>query len=112
MRACHDLSEGGLALAVAEMCLAGRLGASIALERLQVEQTAELEIVELLFGESNGRLLIEVDPGDAAAVEQIFAGEPLTALGEVTAEQRLSITINGNAIVDLGVERLVQAWKG
>ena len=56
IRACHDLSEGGLAVAIAEMCIAGGLGAIV--ER-QFAEFSDLEPEAWLFAESNTRFLIE-----------------------------------------------------
>ncbi|HRW51024.1 MAG TPA: phosphoribosylformylglycinamidine synthase subunit PurL, partial [Caldilinea sp.] len=110
--ACHDLSEGGLAVALAEMCIAGRLGATVALDALADPAAAGFDVVALLFSESNGRLLVEVADDDAAAFEAHFGGEMLTRIGEVTAGPALAITLGGANVVDLHVQQLVKAWKG
>lgn len=110
VRACHDLSEGGLAVALAEMCLAGRLGATAEIGRLRDPELA-LTAQELLFSESNGRLLLEVRPEDAAALEAQLSSVPLIPLGLVTAEPTLTITDGGQPLVALSVEQLVNAWK-
>jgi phosphoribosylformylglycinamidine synthase II len=116
VRACHDLSEGGLAVALAEMCIAGRLGAAVALDALvdaaALEAAVEAAVVPLLFAESNGRLLVEVTSADAAAFETHFADIALTPIGTVTAGDRLAITIGGASIVEQPVAHLVRAWKG
>ena len=81
VRAAHDLSEGGLAVALAEMCIGGRLGAQVTLDallggqdneleagakvRMNVRPNAMLAVAEALFAESNGRLLAEVADTDA-----------------------------------------------
>ena len=62
--ACHDLSEGGLAVAAAEMCLAGRIGMTLNLD--------DDDTTLALFGESNGRFLAEVEPQNAVAFESCF----------------------------------------
>ena len=85
MRACHDLSEGGLAVAAAEMCLAGRLG-------LRLDLQAK-DALLALFGETNGCLLVEVRPSDTNAFENRMAGLPVIRLGQVTAEPFLTIHI-------------------
>ena len=115
-RACHDLSEGGLAVAAAEMCLAGRLGLTLALD-------ADDPIVAL-FSESNGRLLVEVRPDDCAAFEAYFSEKPgflkkpgffkkgfLTWIGTVTAEPQLSITNRAQPLIALPVAELLAAWS-
>ncbi len=107
VRACHDLSEGGLAAAAAEMCIGGRLGL-----RLQV---AAGETRRILFGEVNGCLLAEVRPEHEADFGACMAGLPCTRLGAVTAEPCLVIAVQppGERAsgVDLPVEALVKAWK-
>jgi len=101
VRACHDLSEGGLAVALAEMCIGGRLGCKINL--------AATDLITALFSESNGRLLVEVAPEQCAAFEACFAQKDLlTKLGEVTAERKL--IVNGDVLA-LTVDELVSAWQ-
>ena len=89
--ACHDLSEGGLAVAVAEMCLGGRLGARLDLGQMTAAAAGSGEWLAALFGESNGRLLLEVRPEAASDFVAALAGETCVLLGEVTATGRLSI---------------------
>jgi phosphoribosylformylglycinamidine synthase len=104
VQACHDLSEGGLALALAEMALGSRLGIDAELIH------DELSALSLLFSESNGRLVIEVTEQDAAQLEALLASVPLTRVGVVTEEPRLRIAINGTPQIDLPVDSLVSAW--
>jgi phosphoribosylformylglycinamidine synthase len=111
VRACHDLSEGGLAVALAEMCIAGRLGAQIDIGNWQLE-SERLSDGELLFSESNGRLLLEVAPADVRQVEAHFLGQRLVRLGEVTESPQLDIQFADRKLVDLPVTQLVTAWKG
>ena len=108
--ACHDLSEGGLAVALAEMALAGRLGAQIEIAPLRKQGAETTPVIDVLFSESNGRLLIEVAPGDAQAIETIFAGEPLVQIGAVTGTPHLIIADAQAILVDLTLEQLVAAW--
>lgn len=113
IRSAHDLSEGGLAVALAEMALAGRLGASVrlgALSRGRAE--GPLDAITALFSESNGRLLLEVEREHAAAVTAHFADVTLVPLGEVTAEQQLIIRNGDNRLITLPIPTLVNAWKG
>lgn len=98
VRACHDLSEGGLAVALAEMCLAGGLGAQVRLADVPCDPAlAALPVEEreqaLLFAESPSRFLVEVPPGQQSALEACFrtADVPLAAIGRVTEEDRLRI---------------------
>jgi phosphoribosylformylglycinamidine synthase len=106
VRSCHDLSEGGLAVALAEMALGGRLGIDADIG------SDGLSPLTLLYSESNGRLIIEVAPGDAAALEAQFAGVPLTRIGTVSDEPILKIRIDGSPQITLPVEDMVNAWVG
>ena len=119
IQSCHDLSEGGLAVALAEMCVAGRLGATIEIGPLTDARSPATPIVatqaalrlETLFSESNGRLLLEVTPDQAADCETFFAGQTLIRLGRVTEEGRLTVHNHHTPVIDLPVTALVNAWK-
>jgi phosphoribosylformylglycinamidine synthase len=102
VRACHDLSEGGLAVAVAEMCIGGRLGM-----RLTV---AEDDPITALFGETNGTLLAEVRPDDAARFEALLAGLPARRAGEVTATLTLEISWPSGRLA-ASLAPMVAAWS-
>ena len=99
---CHDLSEGGLAVAAAEMCIGGRLGLALTLP--------DGEPFVQLFSESNGRLLVEVAPTHVEAFVARFAGLPATRLGLVTDSGRLTISTRAESIVDVPVVELVKTW--
>jgi phosphoribosylformylglycinamidine synthase len=103
VRACHDLSEGGLAVAAAEMCIAGRLGLSLNLP--------DGEACRVLFGEMDGCLLVEVEPGQADAFEAILAGQSFRKLGNVTVECSFKVNAQGKILFDLPVTELISAWN-
>ncbi|MCU0499298.1 MAG: phosphoribosylformylglycinamidine synthase subunit PurL [Anaerolineae bacterium] len=98
--ACHDVSEGGLAVAIAEMAIGGRLGANLTL-------SSGDPVVEL-FSESTSRLIVEVAPEHATAFEALFTGLPLTAIGIVEREATLTI----GEQVRLPIAQLERAWRG
>ncbi len=117
VRACHDMSEGGLAVTAAEMAFAGNLGARVFLAQVphavevddesaaQLNQLAakmpddELHPLStypaatavLLFSESNTRFLCEVRPDNAEAFEQALAEVPCVLVGEVVDSGKLEI---------------------
>jgi phosphoribosylformylglycinamidine synthase subunit PurSL len=76
VESCHDLSEGGLAVAIAEMCIGGRLGVTI--DRLPHD-----DLATALFAESMGRLLVEVQPKHLPAFMRAMDDDVLR-LGEVS----------------------------
>ncbi len=85
IRSCHDLSEGGFAVALAEMALAGGLGADVSVDGIPHDQDAGHPVV-LLFSESPTRFLIEVRAECVNAVRSLFAGLPHGEVGKVTPE--------------------------
>ena len=110
---CHDLSEGGLAAALAEMAFAGGIGAIVKFDALPGNTSAANQPLIALFSESNTRFLLEVAPEHTAAFEQQLRGIPLTAIGTTTAEPRLVIEIAGPAqrVIDASLEELKAVWQ-
>jgi phosphoribosylformylglycinamidine synthase len=130
VRACHDPSEGGLAVALAEMCLAGGLGATITLEHVPRDAEAATHDAALLFSESPSRFLLEVRPDHLAPLERLFEAEglPLGRLGTVVAtagdpharpqassqSQPPRLTVRGtgpSTLIDAPVPALKDAWQ-
>ena len=110
VRSCHDLSEGGLAVALAEMCLGGRLGAAVDIGAANESHLTHPYVP--LFSESNGRLLLEVTPADRATFEDIMSDIPLALIGTVTDSQMISVAIDRQPIFDLSLDEILSAWKG
>ncbi len=111
LRACHDLSEGGLAVAAAEMAFAGGLGASLSLTDVP-HDLSEISDVVLLFSESNSRFLCEVSPDRQADFERQLADVPCAALGPVTSQRRLQITgTKERVLIDSDIADLKASWQ-
>lgn len=102
----HDIGEGGLAVALAEMTFSGKAGLRIATDKLPLAAPG-LTTAELLFGETPGRLLVEIAPEHVAAAEA--AG--LVIIGEATREKWLYISHNGTTLIDSSVDELKPLWK-
>jgi phosphoribosylformylglycinamidine synthase len=103
VNACHDLSEGGLAVAAAEMCIGGRLG-------LQLALPGKSQLLAL-FGETIGCLLVEVPPASAARFEALFEPLPVIQLGQVLSEPVLSFTSQDAPVLSLPMAQLVVDWQ-
>ncbi|MBF0480543.1 MAG: phosphoribosylformylglycinamidine synthase subunit PurS [Desulfovibrionaceae bacterium] len=110
VNACHDLSDGGLGVALAEMAIGGRLGATIDLARMPV-LGGGLSTLELLYSESAGRLLATVAPENRAAFEAHFPAAELGLLGVVTHEPVLELRSGMAPVLREDVEKLAHAFK-
>ncbi|HSQ36798.1 MAG TPA: AIR synthase-related protein, partial [Acidimicrobiia bacterium] len=111
---CHDLSDGGLAVALAESCFGGGLGARISLPAavLDPEARAGGRVGwAALFAESHSRFIVGVDPASRPGFESLLGAEAVL-IGGVTADPRLSVTWEGEPLVDLATGDLLSAWQG
>lgn len=108
IRACHDLSEGGLAVAVAEMAFGGELGAEIDLSAPVARDG--LSATGLLFSESNSRFVIEVAPSSAARLQRVFADLPMLPIGSVATHDRLVIRHAEQTLCNRKWTDLKAAW--
>jgi len=112
VRACHDLSEGGLAVALAEMAFAG--GRGIQVDVAEVASAVKLPPIALLYSESNTRFVAEVAAGDRDRFLAAFSSaglKPPVKIGTVSDSGRVVITSGGATIIDAGIEELRAAWK-
>jgi len=111
VHACPDLSEGGLAVAAAEMAFAGRLGLDLELASLPRADNVDTDAVAL-FSESSARFLVEVRPEDAAAFEETLVGRPMACLGRVTKKRILCVRgLRGDTVTECPITELLQAWQ-
>ena len=107
VRSCHDLSEGGLAVAVAEMAFAGGVGVDVT--QLPGDGLSD---EARLFSESPTRFVLEVEPAKAGELAATFAGLPLARIGTTTAEPRLRVAGGGGEwLVWAALAELKEAWQ-
>jgi phosphoribosylformylglycinamidine synthase len=109
---CHDLSEGGLATALAEICFAGGLGATIFLN--EVPQENNLKDFQVLFSESNSRFLIEVNKNKKEEIEKIFNEFkiPYGLIGCLDKNNELIIYgLKGKQIIKENIYKLKSSWQ-
>jgi phosphoribosylformylglycinamidine synthase subunit PurSL len=105
VRSCHDLSEGGLAVAIAEMAFAGGVGAD-------VDKLGEGSDEVRLFAESPSRFLVEIRPQHVEQFRRLFGPVPCIEVGQTVKEPRLRIAgANGEWIVWLPLQQLKDAWQ-
>jgi phosphoribosylformylglycinamidine synthase len=110
IRACHDLSEGGLAVAAAEMGFAGGYGMELDLEKLPSKTVDRDDYA--LFSESNSRFLVEVSGKAKDDFEALMKGRAYGEIGKVTSASRLLIRgFSGRILVDVSLNDLMASWK-
>jgi phosphoribosylformylglycinamidine synthase len=111
VRACHDLSEGGLAVAAAEMGFACNLGIDLWLKKVPKPRTMKRNDF-MLFSESNSRFLVEVVEKRKHDFEALMKDNVFSVVGQVKKEPYFSVYgLDGNRIIDASLGGLRDAWK-
>ena len=105
VRTAHDCSDGGLAVALAELCFGRDLGCSIRLD-------STVRADGLLFGEDASRIVIAYAPSAAGQVAALCeqAGAPLVVLGEVSGN-KLTVSRGDRSLIDATVSELKDVWS-
>jgi phosphoribosylformylglycinamidine synthase len=101
----HDVSDGGLAVALAECCITGGVGA-------KVNFTTGLRSDLALFSESQSRIVLSASAEKAEALKRHLeqSGVPYQVLGQVQGKQ-LDVAINSKPVIQASVEQLEKVWK-
>jgi len=108
---CHDCSEGGLAVALAEMAFAGGLGIEADLRGLPKTEDCSRTDAQL-FSESNSRYIVEVEPENYDAFAKLMLNLPFGQIGKVTEEKSLVIkTQAGKGVIEADVDSLKKGWQ-
>ncbi len=108
---CHDCSEGGLAVAAAEMAFAGGFGMSLDLDAVPRDPDADRDDT-VLFSESNSRFVVEVPVGREADFEAQMEGSPFGRAGTVSGDDRFLVRgLRGAEIVSTDLTTLKEAWQ-
>lgn len=113
VKSCHDPSEGGLAVAVAEMAIAGGMGADVSLAAVPRPAGLDRDLV-LLFSESPTRFIVEVEPRHEQAFLKIFENLPSGRLGLTTRDDEPRLRIRGvkrSIAVDLSTSDMKTRWQ-
>jgi len=111
VKACHDLSEGGLAVAAAEMAFTGNCGIDLWLKRVRRPRSMQRNDF-ILFSESNSRFLVEVPEKRKQDFEDFMKGITFSLIGRVRNDTSFSIYgLDEGKIVDINLEELREAWK-
>ena len=107
---CHDLSDGGLGVALAESAFAGGYGIKVELSEVETDQPLRDDVI--LFSESQSRLLITVSPQHKSTFEDLFADQSCCLIGRVTEGAELEITgVTGSPLIRSTNAALKTAWQ-
>lgn len=108
----HDLSEGGLAVAAAEMAFSGKAGIELDLRKLPTKGGWKSPAVAL-FAESTGRILVEVAPDKGEAFEACFKNLPCARIGYATGEHKRlkAVCCDDRLVIDADLAELKNLWK-
>ncbi len=112
IKSAHDCSEGGLAVCLAECCIAGEIGATIDLPPNLMEGEVRGRFSTLLFSESASRIVVTVAPTSLTELEAI-AKEldcPMFVIGKVGGS-KLKIAFEGKELVNEEVNNLKAVWS-
>ncbi|WP_410513426.1 phosphoribosylformylglycinamidine synthase subunit PurL [Paenibacillus sp. BR2-3] len=106
VRSAHDLSEGGLAAALAESCISGGVGADVELSANGLRPDVAL------FSESQSRIVLTAAPDRAEELKaaMVAAGVPVEIIGTVGGD-RLRVNLDGAAVLDEPVAELKFIWE-
>lgn len=110
VKACHDLSEGGLAVASAEMAFGGGYGMNLYLGKAPCKQLARNDFI--LFSESNSRFLVEVPSNNKERFERLMKQVVHSEIGKVSKTPQLVIYgLRGEIAVKASLDELKASWK-
>ncbi|MCZ7380092.1 MAG: AIR synthase-related protein [Candidatus Methanoperedens sp.] len=106
---CHDCSDGGLGVALAESAFSGELGMTIELTKVPVENIRRADTI--LFSESQSRFVVTVAPDKAARFESVMKGNVFADIGVVTAQQNFTVMDGDKVVLSAGNDELKEAWQ-
>jgi len=108
---CHDCSEGGLAVGLAEMAFAGGVGISADLKGLAKAKGCDRADTQL-FSESNSRYIVEIEPDKFDQFAKLMLNIPFGQIGKVTDDKKVVIFSEDNKnVIDIDIETLKKAWQ-
>lgn len=108
--ACHDLSDGGLGVALAEMAIGGRIGAEVDLRKVPVVEK-DISWPEILYSESASRFLVTLRPECRDEFRHMFKNKHAVRIGKTTAVAELIIKTGSDLLFSASVRELTQSWK-
>jgi phosphoribosylformylglycinamidine synthase len=107
---CHDCSDGGLGVALAETAFAGALGMEVHLRKVPASGVNRND--SLLFSESQSRFVVTVHPENQSAFEDYLRGNVFAEAGQVVGGGAFTVFgLNGKAVVQADIFELKESWQ-
>ena len=111
LESCHDCSEGGMLVALAEAAIGSELGVRANLEKIELSHF-EMNQLELFFNETPGRFLVSVKEENVEKFKTALQGQSYIQFGTVTNDPIIRIARHGLVLIDAPLKNLTQAWRG
>jgi len=117
---CHDCSEGGISVALGEMCFSGGLGAEINLNGVKVDKEIEklkkqdknIANLIILFSESNSRFIVEVKKENKEKFEKLMKKNVFCLIGRIKKHKKFIVKgLNNRIIINEDIDKLKSLWK-
>ena len=106
---CHDCSDGGMGVALAESAFSGNFGMTIELTKVPVENIKRADTI--MFLESQSRFVVTVEPANVKRFEEFMKGNVFADVGKVTARQNFTVMDGEKVVLSAGIEELKEAWQ-
>ncbi len=107
IESCHDCSDGGMIIALAECLFGGQLGCNVNVDGFR----EDLSLLSILYAESHSRFVVSIAPENQAAFETHF-GDAATYLGNVIPGDKLLVSYKEEEIINQSISDLIAAWEG
>ncbi|MCK4311959.1 MAG: phosphoribosylformylglycinamidine synthase [Candidatus Cloacimonetes bacterium] len=104
IESCHDISDGGLAVAVCESAIGTEFGVE-----LDLTNFGELSLNAILFSESHSRFVVSINPENRDRFERLLSSDAMF-IGKVNLNKKLIVNQSGKKIIELEIEKLREAW--
>jgi len=107
IKSCHDCSDGGLITTICEMMIGGNLGCKINFSDI-LSEVKEIEVI--LFSESSGRFVVEIERENVDDFEELFKDEEYSKIGEVTGDKKIVGFWKNKKIFEITLNEIEKAW--
>jgi len=108
IKSCHDCSDGGLITTICEMMIGGNLGCEINFSDVIAEEK-DPEVI--LFSESCGRFVVEIEKEKVKEFEDIFKNEEFGQIGKVIEEKKITGFWKGKKLFEILLDEIYKAWR-